>query len=250
MNTTPISPQPPTTPNQGGAGPTANPAPPSDPSPPVTPWQLQPGESQKAFLAFQEYLELGTNATIKNVAEKTGCSFDSIENFCHRHHWRERAAAWRHHLAQLQSQPLEQLAAASSTLWAQRAQTLRQQQWEFAQNLAQLGQELFLQLLDGKGAAPRPDEVSRIYNTAAKLARQAVEPPAPNLGPSPEDDAANLEFERALKTVYGAMAQSNTIPNLKDQLDRERTQATPAGTHGMESQPVVGTASSILPKET
>src|SRR5713101_1954622 len=84
-------------------------------------WDQQPGESPKAFASFMQYLESGPEATLQQIAETTGKSLQAIWHLSSRHHWLERAAAWRQHLASIACAASERATNQNSALWAVRA---------------------------------------------------------------------------------------------------------------------------------
>src|SRR3982751_1688093 len=84
-------------------------------------WQQQPGESLRAYLAFLDYMDLGPEAVLDQVAEKTGKSIDAIWKLSSRHHWLDRAAAWRQHLAEAACIAVQRSVMRASPLWAMRA---------------------------------------------------------------------------------------------------------------------------------
>ena len=46
-------------------------------------------------------------------SDPEGPTIDSLQKQCSRHNWRERAAAWREHLAELHCEPVEKITGAS-----------------------------------------------------------------------------------------------------------------------------------------
>src|SRR4051812_47457528 len=62
-------------------------------------WQRLPGESVNSCAAFCAYLELGPDATLQRLSDQSGKSLDVVCQLSARHHWMERAAAYRQHLA-------------------------------------------------------------------------------------------------------------------------------------------------------
>lgn len=60
----------------------------------VDPWELQEGESTKAFEAFCVYRDLGINRSIAKAGESLGKSQALLEGWSSKHSWVDRAAAW------------------------------------------------------------------------------------------------------------------------------------------------------------
>ncbi|MDR2044498.1 MAG: hypothetical protein LBQ15_09070 [Clostridium sp.] len=57
-------------------------------------WLRQPGETEKAFAAFQCYLDLGLDRTIAEVGRKQGKSRSQIDEWRNRYDWKNRASAY------------------------------------------------------------------------------------------------------------------------------------------------------------
>lgn len=79
-------------------------------------WLIQPGESLKAYTAFEVYLRLGAARTLERVRSEIGKgsvpaaavpSQRWIEEWSSRWRWVERARAWDEHEAHLRSQARE-----------------------------------------------------------------------------------------------------------------------------------------------
>ena len=58
------------------------------------PWDRQPGESAKAFAAFECYKLMGPRRSVVKVAGEIGRHPSLIRRWCQRHHWVDRALAW------------------------------------------------------------------------------------------------------------------------------------------------------------
>jgi hypothetical protein len=108
------------------------------PPPQKQPWDQQTGETAKSFAAFGEYLEEPADITLDEFATKTGRTIGSVWGLSTRHHWRERAAAWRQHLASEHYAAIEQKTKEQAHLRSVRDGILYEQQWEFGQALMEL----------------------------------------------------------------------------------------------------------------
>lgn len=62
------------------------------------PWERAAGETAKAFAGFTDYLENGTDRTLKAVAHATR-PYDTIITWSRRWRWTYRADAWDRHVA-------------------------------------------------------------------------------------------------------------------------------------------------------
>src|SRR4051794_39445447 len=99
------------------------------------PWQQLSTETNKAYAAFTQYLEMGPDVTQKDVAAKLGKTLSTIWNLSHRHQWVSRAAAWRQHLAAITAHALEKATRKTVELWAMRENALRELEWESAEKV-------------------------------------------------------------------------------------------------------------------
>lgn len=87
-------------PSTQAAAPSAQAAP-SKPPPKPKPWERQPGESSRAFKAFQMYLDMGEERSLRKLAEKlvtewgvTGAYVGQIERYSSRFGWVARVDAF------------------------------------------------------------------------------------------------------------------------------------------------------------
>src|SRR5436190_13300907 len=62
-------------------------------------WQPLPNETPGSYAAFAKYLDLGLDASLQQVADATGKSLTAICALSARHHWMDRAAAYRQHVS-------------------------------------------------------------------------------------------------------------------------------------------------------
>lgn len=62
------------------------------------PWERQKGESAQAFEAFSLYLEMGTDRSLRAVAQECTKNISLIRRWSSNHHWVERCRAWDNHL--------------------------------------------------------------------------------------------------------------------------------------------------------
>jgi hypothetical protein len=60
----------------------------------LAPWDRQPRETSKAYAAFVIYRDMGTDRTVRSVAEALNKSGTLIAGWSGKHNWVARAAAW------------------------------------------------------------------------------------------------------------------------------------------------------------
>jgi hypothetical protein len=74
------------------------------------PWHRQPGETDKAYLAFTIYRDLGPKRTLQTTREKLGKNSGYnrvLELWSSEHRWGERAAAYDAHLDEVRLNAIE-----------------------------------------------------------------------------------------------------------------------------------------------
>ena len=188
------------------------------------PWDQQPDETVDAFILFQQYLENGPEEGHKDLADQTGRSLAAVRQLAYRHHWSDRGAAWRQHLAQIRFQAIEQAARNQTALLASRASISRQLDWEENGRLSEVKRHLINNVINDPNAKCSISELCHLIQTSSKLRRQATEvPEAKNASgsPDPDSDPLILRFREHLRKAYGkdsesqAPASSPIVPETK-----------------------------------
>ncbi len=165
-------------------------------------WQPLPNESADAYAAFVVYLELGFDATLAQVAAKTGRSYPAIRHLSCRHGWMERATAWRQHTAAavLSSALIENV--PQQKLWSTRHQVVREQQWELSQSIAAFCHQALGKLLSDPEAKVAPYELAPLLRLASQTAHQAIaQVPAADEISDPDSDPFVLQARDHLQKV-------------------------------------------------
>src|SRR4051812_35719035 len=88
-------------------------------------WDQEEDETALAFSLFQKFCELGPDTSLKDLADQTSRSPGSIRVMSSRHHWFDRASAWRRHLASMACESTAQAVAQSASLTASRKEIIR-----------------------------------------------------------------------------------------------------------------------------
>jgi hypothetical protein len=165
-------------------------------------WQRLPQESPASFDAFFAYLELGPDADLSDVAQKTGKTYGAIKNLSWRYQWLERAAAWRQHLSSLWAAGFQRTAAQTAELWARRQAIARQQEWERYQQLLLLVNEAMAKLCADPNVKVSIWELCSLMRLSSECARRAITPvPVEELPPDINSDPIILEFRANLAKV-------------------------------------------------
>jgi len=80
-------------------------------------FEQQPREGNRAFAAFQTYLDLGPQRSLVLVAEKHGKSKTIIERWSRRFDWPARVKAHAGHIAEVERRAIEHLAVENAVEW-------------------------------------------------------------------------------------------------------------------------------------
>jgi hypothetical protein len=144
----------------------------------VLPEQL-PNESAKAYAAFVAYAEMGSQRSVRDVAQKLDKSSTVIGRWSSQHHWQER-------VRQYDAAVLEEHNAALRAKRNSEIERLRQDALLDAKTLRQLGRGLSARLgetiKDMKAGDIEPKHVAALLRTVAQSLEAATDIDAAALG--------------------------------------------------------------------
>jgi len=165
-------------------------------------WQRQPNEPAADYQLFTGWLELPAPRRFARTAATLGCSVYRLRRLAARHDWRSRAAAFDNHRADASSRALEQLLQQETMDWKERAEQFRLQEWALHEEILQAASAA------AREVRQHPNRVSlhglvKLLGLASTLGRRATGMPLDNVPPKPEPPAPHLNFEEALRKVYG-----------------------------------------------
>src|SRR4051794_17012577 len=165
------------------------------------PWQPLPNEATHSYTAFTKYLELGLDAPLEQVAQVTGRFLSSVCGLSPRHHWMDRAAAYRQHASQLYMVAVQRERARQTELAQMRDQLFRQEMWEDHQTLRAICREAIQTLrTDPANAKIKGYEVKGLFELQFRFGKAAIAPTGfTSEGPVPP----NPDFEASLAKAYG-----------------------------------------------
>ena len=173
-------------------------------------WQRLPNESPGSYAAFADYLELGAQSTLEELADKIGRSPQSVRHLSWRHNWMDRAAAYRQHVSQTHLASVQRERARQTELSQMRDQIFRQELWEQRQTIRAVIRKGFNALLDDSNSKIAAYELARLMDIDFKSGARATAPTGfSSDGPVP----ASPDFDAAVEQVYGKGL------NLEDLLD-------------------------------
>lgn len=151
-------------------------------------WLRQSRESEKAYWAFQSYLNLGSHRTLDAAFRQATQQQNGNKRasgkwtaWYSKYTWKARAEAFDDHLRGLEQQQREAEVSARAKQWIEECEALRQRELEMAEKLLAKAQEMLsyplartTKLQDGKTiiiepAKWRTGNVPRLAATAMKL---------------------------------------------------------------------------------
>lgn len=170
-------------------------------------FEQQPKESAKAFAAFSIYLDLGPERSLETVRQKCGKSSRLIQRWSSRWRWAERVEAHAGHLATVEREASEVLVRGLAAERVKRQQALLEEEWAVHEECIRAGREALKRFYEkGKGATL--GDIARMFAEGSRLGRLASGLATDKTEVTGEDGGAiRVEFEAALKKVYGRRGQ-------------------------------------------
>ncbi len=180
-----------------------------------------PKESAKAFEAFSIYLNLGAERSVAAVGRKLGKSEGLMERWASRFDWTGRVRAYEEHLALVEREATEALVRVKAAGWLKRQQELLEVEWAIHEECIAGAREALKRFYDrGKGATL--GDIARMFAEASRIGRLACGMPTDRTEVTGEDGGPiRVEFEAALKKVYGVAAPPAISPSGREVIDVE-----------------------------
>ena len=171
-------------------------------------FEQQPNESAKAFAAFSLYLNMGPERSLEAVGRKLGKSGGLVQRWSSRWRWAERVDAHAAHLASVEREAIEVAARGKAAEWAKRQDEVRQREWEMHERCIGAAKKAFEAFMAREKVYANLADIARMLEVASKLGRLASGLATDKTELTGEDGGAiRVEFEAALKKVYGRRGQ-------------------------------------------
>ncbi len=145
-------------------------------------WEQQSDEGSLAYAAFEQYCTLGSQRSLRRVAEATGHRLALVNRWSREHRWQQR-------VRQYDLLSSEQDASQSATLWQQRMAAESESEWLAAQALLAKAHEMLACSVDAARWNWRDAAV--LMEQAARLARVAA---AAATAQQPADMTVKVEY--------------------------------------------------------
>jgi len=171
---------------------------------PPLPFDQQPNESEKAFAAFRQYLEMGPARSLAALARESRKSKGSLEYLSRTYAWATRVQAHAAHVAALERESMELLIREKVPEWLRRQQELREQEWAVHQKCLAAAQRALDAFMAREKITVSLTEIARIIEVASRIARLASGLSTANTEITGRDGGPiQIEIEAALDKVYG-----------------------------------------------
>jgi hypothetical protein len=139
-------------------------------------WARKDTEGAEAFAAFEEYMNLGSERSLSEVARRCNKSRSLIARWSQRWDWVERARAWDDYVQgtvfESKDEVIRRVAEEEAEAWVARMRAQREQEYQMSQRLIAKAQEMLDSSLDTSRWSMR--DASAFLDAAARLVRQAA----------------------------------------------------------------------------
>jgi len=179
---------------------------------PPLPFDQQANESEKAFAAFRQYLEMGPERSLAALARESGKSKSALEYLSRTYSWARRVQAHAAHVAALERESVELLIREKAPEWLRRQQELREQEWAVHQKCLVAAQRALDAFMAREKVTVSLTEIARIVEVASRIARLASGLSTSNTEITGRDGGPiQIEIEAALDKVYGKPIHGEVI---------------------------------------
>lgn len=169
-------------------------------------FERQRRESSKAFAAFKVYLELGTDRSHAQVAERLGISTRMVHKWGSKYGWAERLAARDAYLAEVERRAIERVATEKAVEWWKLHEPTRRLAWQKAEQAIAMVDKA-CERWEKSGRSVGFEGMARMLELAFKLKQFAAGMP----GEIKETHTlvtgkVSVEWEAAIRKAYGVAA--------------------------------------------
>ncbi len=185
-------------------------------------FEQQLRESDKAFAAFKEYLDMGAERSAQAVAKKLAKSRQLVGRWSSRYRWSERVQAHAAHMATVERVAAEEAVRAKAAVWADRQDEHKEEEWTLRGQLIAASRKVLEKFIDGSRGATLGD-VARALELASKLGRLSSRMPTETVEQKTEVDVNfRIEVEAAVKKAYGEVIDVEVVPEPRKELNDAR----------------------------
>jgi hypothetical protein len=177
-------------------------------------FEQQPRESNKAFAAFKEYLDMGAERSLEAVAQKFTKSSRLLKRWSVKYDWQARVKAHGAHLSEVERKAIERVAVEKAVEWQQTHEAIRRVAWREAEETIAMVREARAQWL-AKGRTPGWEGMARMLELAFTLKKFAAGMPNEIKEVNTNITATiDVDWEIAIRKAYGPAEPAPTIETL------------------------------------
>jgi hypothetical protein len=168
-------------------------------------FQQLPNESAKAFEAFTTYLGMGGSRSLEAVGQKLGKSKALMERWSKRHNWVARVEAHAEHITALTRSAEVEVVREFALERAKRNAAQEESEWQTRCELLALAREKIQKWREKPEKLGTLEGIARLLELASKLGRLSCGMATDKTEKTIEEThTVNVDFELALKKIYGA----------------------------------------------
>ncbi len=175
-------------------------------------FEQQPKESAKAFAAFREYLELGSERSLAEVSRKLNKSGGLLARWSSKFAWGERVQAHALHLAVMEREVEDALTRGKAAEWTGRKEEQREEEWKIRCELIEAGREALRRWKKDERRTGSLEGIARLLELASKLGRLSAGMATEKTEVTGEDGGAiRVEVNVALEKIYGQPLRGEVV---------------------------------------
>jgi hypothetical protein len=167
-----------------------------------------PKETEKSYSAFLEYVKMGWDRSLRELAVQSGRPLGSLETWSLKFAWKERLEEHSRHLAKMELDVAEALAKDSAVDWIRRQEEQRKAEWAARCKLLEMAHKAIQRWEDNPNRCESLASIARVLDLASKLGRLASGMATDRTEMKTEfEGQLDMDWELAIRKVYGAPAE-------------------------------------------
>jgi len=213
-------------------------------------FEQQPNESATAYAAFVVYRELGPKRTLLETARRLGKSGSLLGRWSQRHNWAMRVKNYAVRMAAVEQAAREAVVRQRVMDWGERQEQHREEEWALRSDLIAAGRKVLEEFKHGNRGATLGD-VARALDLASKLGR--LSSGLPNEVKEVNEKLSGkleMEWELALKKVYGSRPAVVEAEGVRPKVDGEKLEDERVAVPGVPTQKVKAESGELISSQS
>ncbi|MEI8290804.1 MAG: hypothetical protein WCH99_15155 [Verrucomicrobiota bacterium] len=173
-------------------------------------FEQQPRESARAYAAFKTYLEMGSQRSLAQVAQKSAKSLPLLKRWSAKYEWPARVQAHAAHLAELERVAIQGVAMEKAVEWHKTHEAIRREAWQEAEKTIAMVRRA-REEWEKSGRAPGFEGMARMLELAFKLKQIASGMPSEIKEVNTNiTGTIDVDWEIAIRKAYQAVPGPNS----------------------------------------